>query len=67
MDSDLYDEFGNYIGPELESEDEDNEKQDLDVSSDEAEEEERVTYPFMYIFSDDILPLLILYPLEFVS
>lgn len=41
MDADLYDEFGNYIGPELESDDEDDdeefadreqETQDYDVS-----------------------------------
>lgn len=42
MDADLYDEFGNYVGPELESEDEDEEEnedfrngedqQDYDVS-----------------------------------
>lgn len=28
MDVNLYDEFGNYIGPDLESEDEDEEDQD---------------------------------------
>lgn len=27
MDTDLYDEFGNYIGPELDSDDEDAEEQ----------------------------------------
>lgn len=40
MDSDLYDEFGNYIGPELESDEEEDEQlpspdpepQDIDVS-----------------------------------
>ena len=34
MDADLYDEFGNYIGPDLESEseEEDFEEQDQDVS-----------------------------------
>jgi U5 small nuclear ribonucleoprotein component len=34
MDSDLYDEFGNYIGPDLESdsEEEEYEEQDADVS-----------------------------------
>lgn len=41
MDTDLYDEFGNYIGPELDSEDEeddepqhgdDEERQEYDVS-----------------------------------
>jgi len=41
MDSDLYDEFGNYIGPELESDEEEEEQppspelepQDIDVST----------------------------------
>ena len=28
MDADLYDEFGNYIGPELESDDDDDESDD---------------------------------------
>lgn len=28
MDTDLYDEFGNYIGPDLESEDEDDDDED---------------------------------------
>jgi len=34
MDADLYDEFGNYIGPDLESESEEEEfeEQDQDVS-----------------------------------
>lgn len=39
MDADLYDEFGNYIGPDLESDEEDDEEinvrekeQDYDVS-----------------------------------
>lgn len=39
MDSDLYDEFGNYIGPDLESDDDDDQsiygqepQDDLDVS-----------------------------------
>ena len=35
MDSDLYDEFGNYIGPELESDDDDD-----DDSEEEQKEEE---------------------------
>ena len=34
MDSDLYDEFGNYVGPELESDDDD------DDSEEEQKEEE---------------------------
>ena len=30
MDADLYDEFGNYIGPELESDEEENEVGSID-------------------------------------
>ena len=30
MDTDLYDEFGNYVGPELDSDDEDDEDLDRD-------------------------------------
>lgn len=38
MDSDLYDEFGNYIGPDLESESEEDEYEpEIDVSFDERE------------------------------
>lgn len=37
MDADLYDEFGNYIGPELESDDEENEEGD-EADRDEAED-----------------------------
>lgn len=40
MDSDLYDEFGNYIGPDLESDDDDDQsiygqepQDDIDVSA----------------------------------
>lgn len=36
MDQDLYDEFGNYIGPELDSDDDDEEDSD-----DEREEQDR--------------------------
>lgn len=36
MDGDLYDEFGNYIGPELESD----ESSDEDANEDQQEEEE---------------------------
>uniref|UniRef100_A0A1Q3F5I6 116 kDa U5 small nuclear ribonucleoprotein component n=1 Tax=Culex tarsalis TaxID=7177 RepID=A0A1Q3F5I6_CULTA len=45
MDSDLYDEFGNYIGPDLESDDDDDQSlygqpdQQDDLDMDEAEEE----------------------------
>lgn len=39
MDADLYDEFGNYIGPELPSDDE-SEEEESDSDKDEEEEEE---------------------------
>lgn len=39
MDSDLYDEFGNYIGPELESEEEE-EIEEPQPENDEDENEE---------------------------
>ncbi|KAK6044880.1 hypothetical protein COOONC_17614 [Cooperia oncophora] len=39
MDSDLYDEFGNYIGPELGSDDEENED-DVPLAGDADEEAE---------------------------
>ncbi len=38
MDADLYDEFGNYIGPELESDDEENEEGDEAERDDDAED-----------------------------
>lgn len=37
MEADLYDEFGNYIGPELESDEESEEEE-------EAEEEDAIEY-----------------------
>ena len=47
MDADLYDEFGNYIGPELDSDDDEEEEQEL------QEDEEQQDY--------DVSPLLQLY------
>jgi len=40
MDSDLYDEFGNYIGPELESDDDDDDESEEDQKDDNEEERE---------------------------
>ncbi|KAG5673773.1 hypothetical protein PVAND_003793 [Polypedilum vanderplanki] len=40
MDSDLYDEFGNYIGPDLESDSEEEEYDEQDVDDDANEEDE---------------------------
>jgi len=40
MDSDLYDEFGNYIGPELESDDDDDDGSEEDPKEDNEEERE---------------------------
>lgn len=54
MDTDLYDEFGNYIGPELDSDDEEEEDtlasnaQKLD---DDGKEEEEVSFYFKIFVS----------------
>ena len=39
MDPDLYDEFGNYIGPELESEDESESEEERDEEDQEQKDE----------------------------
>lgn len=39
MDADLYDEFGNYIGPELPSDDDESEEEKSESDSDEDDEE----------------------------
>lgn len=39
MDSDLYDEFGNYIGPELDSDDEEEEQVPAEREPDEEDED----------------------------
>lgn len=41
MDADLYDEFGNYIGPDLES---DEEEEDEEVKDDEDDARDDVWY-----------------------
>lgn len=38
MDADLYDEFGNYIGPELDSDDEDDDDKDLDDDDEDVDQ-----------------------------
>lgn len=38
MDAELYDEFGNYIGPELESEEEEDEEQENFAQNDTQQE-----------------------------
>uniref|UniRef100_H2YSS3 116 kDa U5 small nuclear ribonucleoprotein component n=1 Tax=Ciona savignyi TaxID=51511 RepID=H2YSS3_CIOSA len=40
MDSDMYDEFGNYIGPELDSEDEEDENDEVESEPDDLEDED---------------------------
>lgn len=40
MDGDLYDEFGNYIGPELESDDEDNDLDRFQDGGDDGDEDQ---------------------------
>lgn len=37
MDADLYDEFGNYIGPELDSDDDDEEEQEIQDEDEQPE------------------------------
>lgn len=49
MDADLYDEFGNYIGPDLESEDEDDEDQDNFTQS-ETQPDYDVSFCFHILF-----------------
>lgn len=46
MDVNLYDEFGNYIGPDLESEDEDEEDQDNYAQS-EAQPDYNVSFKIL--------------------
>lgn len=49
MDSDLYDEFGNYIGPDLESDDDDD--QSLYGINDQQDEPD-VNYSFIFCFEN---------------
>lgn len=42
MDSDLYDEFGNYVGPELDSDDEEDDVPVRGIDDDEDEKEDQV-------------------------
>lgn len=45
MDADLYDEFGNYIGPELPSDDESDEASE----SDQEDQEEVIAQYFVFL------------------
>lgn len=51
MDADLYDEFGNYIGPELDDSDEDNddleEEQDDEIDDDRQNQDEVARLRFL--------------------
>lgn len=49
MDTDLYDEFGNYIGPELDSDDDDGEEQQQ-FGDDEEQQEYDVSCVLRYDF-----------------
>lgn len=40
MDADLYDEFGNYIGPELDDSDDENDELDDDDQDEEIEDDQ---------------------------
>ena len=56
MDADLYDEFGNYIGPELPSDDDESEEDKSESDSDENDEE--VLFLFWFYFSFLFLPII---------
>lgn len=47
MDSDLYDEFGNYIGPDLESDDDD--EQSLYGQADQQDEPDVIQFLLFFI------------------
>ena len=55
MDTDLYDEFGNYIGPELGSDDDDDDSEEEEEDGAEREEAgfggDDVSFYFLFIFS----------------
>lgn len=62
MDADLYDEFGNYIGPELESDDEDDEEsyaersavgQEFDEDAAEDQGEDMDVAPMSIVLHED--------------
>jgi len=42
MDADLYDEFGNYVGPELDSDDEEEEEQEQQDEDEQREYDVRL-------------------------
>ena len=48
MDPDLYDEFGNYVGPDLESEEDSSEEEREDRDEEERmdDEEDQVSYTY---------------------
>lgn len=54
MEADLYDEFGNYIGPELDSDDDD--ENDLDAEDRDADE---VLCRFLFFYFWDTFNLLV--------
>lgn len=51
MDTDLYDEFGNYVGPELDSEDEEEEEQEQFGDDEERNEYDVSVFRFLYVFT----------------
>lgn len=54
MDTDLYDEFGNYIGPELDSDDDDGEEQQAF-----GEDEEQQDFDVCYLFVCEVMFLVL--------
>ena len=49
MDTDLYDEFGNYIGPELPSDDDEDSEEEKSDSDDEEDEEEVCLFVCLFV------------------
>ena len=49
MDQDLYDEFGNYIGPELDSDDDDLDEDDNQDDEDLVERDVFLPFPLFFV------------------
>ena len=56
MDSDLYDEFGNYVGPELDSEEEeDNDYEQFNAPDDDEDDEDENVQNNVSLFGEVIV------------
>ena len=61
MDVELYDEFGNYIGPELESDEDEEDDDDRDDDDERGYgRDDDVSYPFFE--STAVFPVVLLHP-----